>query len=30
MRLAKAVGLPTAEINIEWIPEPIVLIKRFD
>jgi serine/threonine-protein kinase HipA len=30
MRLAKAVGLPTAEIKIEWIPEPIVLIERFD
>jgi serine/threonine-protein kinase HipA len=30
MRLAKAVGLPTAEIKIECIPEPIVLIERFD
>ena len=30
MNLAKAVGLPTAETSIEWIPEPIVLIRRFD
>jgi len=30
MRLAQATGLPTAEIRLEWIPEPVVLIKRFD
>jgi len=30
MRLAQAIGLPTAEIRLEWIPEPVVLIKRFD
>ena len=30
MTLAKAVGIPTAETSIQWIPEPIVLIRRFD
>lgn len=30
MNLAKAVGIPTAETKIQWIPEPIVLISRFD
>ena len=30
MKLAKAVGIPTAETNMLWIPEPIVLIQRFD
>jgi hypothetical protein len=30
MRLAKAIGLPTAEIRMAWIPEPIVLLRRFD
>lgn len=30
MRLAQAVGLPTADIRLEWLPEPVVLIRRFD
>ncbi|PPD50563.1 MAG: toxin HipA [Methylobacter sp.] len=30
MRLAQAVGLPTADIRVEWLPEPVVLIRRFD
>ncbi|MDP3334581.1 MAG: HipA domain-containing protein [Methylococcaceae bacterium] len=30
MRLAQAIGLSTAEIRLEWVPEPVVLIKRFD
>ncbi len=30
MRLALAVGLPTADIRLEWLPEPVVVIRRFD
>lgn len=30
MLLGKAVGLPVADIRLELIPEPIVLIRRFD
>ncbi|ASF48349.1 HipA domain-containing protein [Methylovulum psychrotolerans] len=30
MRLAQTVGLPTADIRLEWLPEPVVLICRFD
>jgi len=30
MRLAQAVGLPTADSRLEWLPEPVVLIPRFD
>ncbi|MDP3363952.1 MAG: HipA domain-containing protein [Methylobacter sp.] len=30
MLLAKSVGLPVAEVRLERIPEPIVLIRRFD
>jgi serine/threonine-protein kinase HipA len=30
MTLAKAVGLQTAEVDIQFVPEPILLVKRFD
>ena len=30
MNLAKAVGVPTADTSIKWIPEPVVQIRRFD
>ncbi|MGD0960568.1 MAG: HipA domain-containing protein [Methylomonas sp.] len=30
MTLAKEVGIPVAETSIQWIPEPIVRIRRFD
>ncbi len=30
MLLGKSIGLPVADIRLEWIPEPIVLIRRFD
>ncbi|NBA93665.1 HipA domain-containing protein [Pseudomonas sp. R5(2019)] len=30
MRLAAALGLPVAEVEIRHIPEPIYLVKRFD
>lgn len=30
MRLARAVGLPVAEVRLEWVPEPVLLVRRFD
>lgn len=30
MRLAKALGLPVAEVDVWRIPEPVLLIQRFD
>jgi len=30
MRLAQAVGIATADVRLEHIPEPILLIRRFD
>ena len=30
MRLAQAVGIPAADVRLEQIPEPVILIRRFD
>lgn len=30
MRLAKAVGLPVAPVRLEFVPEPVLVIERFD
>lgn len=30
MRLAKAVGLPAAEVELVHVPEPVLVVKRFD
>ena len=30
MKLAKAVGLATAEVEIKYVPEPVLFVERFD